>query len=349
MRYAIPLLLLLPGFASAQTKEMIEDIEQKLANHRTAKWVLGTGSPGRRVLPRAARPERRRRAAADAPRHQRRGAGAQVPRCPLLNTNKEKHAAFVLKCYDPKTGAFAEPGGKPDVAITSIGVMAAMELGIPKEKFAKAMDYLKENAKTFEEVRIGAAAVEAWGVKDCPFELETWVKIAATELGGRNRPERRPDGRASIGSCRMALRLAAGLEKRLDRMPALVAHQAGQRADGGWGKKGEKASDIESTYRVMRALHAAQGEAEGREEAAGVHRLAPQQGRRVRHQARRQVEHERRVLRDHRHEVAGRDGEEVTAGRAGSVSDRPRRSLHVRLACSHVALRFAPAAPSGPG
>ena len=29
---------------------------------------------------------------------------------------------------------------------------------------------------------------------------------------------------------------------------------AGQRDDGGWGKKGEKSSDIESTYRVMRAL-----------------------------------------------------------------------------------------------
>ena len=84
----------------------------------------------------------------------------------------------MLKCYDPKTGGFAEPGGKPDVTITSIGVMAAMELGIPKEKFAKAMDYLKENAKTFEDVRIGAAAVEAWGVKDCPFKFDEWMKIA---------------------------------------------------------------------------------------------------------------------------------------------------------------------------
>lgn len=28
----------------------------------------------------------------------------------------------------------------------------------------------------------------------------------------------------------------------------------GQREDGGWGKKGEKVSDIETTYRVMRTL-----------------------------------------------------------------------------------------------
>src|SRR5262245_37624347 len=33
--------------------------------------------------------------------------GAEIP-------NKDKHAAFVLKCYDPKTGTFAEPGGKAD-------------------------------------------------------------------------------------------------------------------------------------------------------------------------------------------------------------------------------------------
>src|SRR5581483_4013861 len=105
--------------------------------------------------------------------------GAEIP-------NKEKHAAFVLKCYDPKTGAFAEPGGKADVASTSIGVMAAAELGIPHEKYAKAMDYLKENAKTFEEVRIGAAAVEAWGVKDCPFDLKPWFEIAAKEFMGKS-------------------------------------------------------------------------------------------------------------------------------------------------------------------
>ena len=49
------------------------------------------------------------------------------------------------KCYDPRP-AFAEPGGKPDVATTSTGIMVAAGLGVPKEKFAKAMDYLKENA-----------------------------------------------------------------------------------------------------------------------------------------------------------------------------------------------------------
>ena len=105
----------------------------------------------------------------------------------------------MLSCYDPKTGAFAEPGGKPDVTITSIGVMAAAELGIPHEKYAKAMDYLKENAKTFEEVRIGAAAVEAWGVKDCPFKLDEWFEIARKEFAERNGEPAGDGGARAIG------------------------------------------------------------------------------------------------------------------------------------------------------
>lgn len=164
----------------------------------------------------------------------------------------EKTAKFVLSCYDPKTGAFAEPGGKPDVTITSIGVMAAAELGIPKEEYAKAMDYLKANAKTFEEVRIGAAAVEAWGAKDCPFDLKPWFTIAdkdGTESVENFNPR---DYARGIGShAAFSLRLGRPIPG-----PAAVAQalRDGQRDDGGWGKKAEKSSDIETTYRVMRAL-----------------------------------------------------------------------------------------------
>src|SRR5687767_11400425 len=157
MRFAIPLLLLFPGITFAQTKEMVEAVERKLAKQRTAKWVLEQEAPdgGFYLAPRDPKSD-------SEPRPMLRATNGAVRALkylgfPLLNTERQKHAAFVLKCYDPKTGAFAEPGGKPDVAITSIGVMAATELGIRKEKFAKAMDYLKENAKTFEEVRIAAA------------------------------------------------------------------------------------------------------------------------------------------------------------------------------------------------
>jgi hypothetical protein len=172
--------------------------------------------------------------------------GAEIP-------NKEKHAAFVLKCFDPKTGAFAEPGGKPDVSITSIGVMVAMELNTPKEKFAKAMDYLKENAKTFEEVRIGAAAVEAWGVKDCPFKLDDWVAVADKEAKTKLGDVKDGGARVSGSLAAMILRLGGKIPENNLGVIALIL-VSGQRDDGAWSKQGEKTSDIESTYRVMRAL-----------------------------------------------------------------------------------------------
>jgi len=163
--------------------------------------------------------------------------------------NADKHEAFVLECFDAKTGGFAEPGGKPDVAITSVGVMAAMELEIPKKKFAKAMDYLKENAKTFEEVRIGAAAVEAWGVKDCPFKVDTWVKVAEEFVASPNVKE--DQARAAASATALIARLGEPLPLNFTLAPTIMA--AGQRKDGGWGQA-EGDSDIASTYRVMRAF-----------------------------------------------------------------------------------------------
>ena len=253
MRSAIPLLLLFPTISFAQTKEMVESVERKLAKQRTAKWVLEQEAPdgGFYLAPQDPKSDA-------APRPLLRATNGAVRALkylgfPLLNTEREKHAAFVLKCYDPKTGAFAEPGGKPDVAISSIGVMAAMELGIPKEKFAKAMDYLKENAKTFEEVRIAAAAVEAWGVKDCPFDLKPWMEIVAKDVGGKL-PPIQSGGARVLGSV-TAFTLRLGIQQPSDTPPEKLAAamSGGQLADGGWAREGAKDSDMESTYRVMRA------------------------------------------------------------------------------------------------
>jgi prenyltransferase beta subunit len=169
--------------------------------------------------------------------------------------NMKETAAFVMSCYDPKTGGFADgPGGKPDVAVTSIGVMAAVELEVPKEKFAKAMDYLKENAKTFEDVRIGAAAVEAWGVKECPFDVNPWWDMVDKELK-RKLPNLDKGGARILGSA-VAFAYRLGLHKQNDSKPGEVAEalNRGQLADGGWCKENEPASDMETTYRVMRAL-----------------------------------------------------------------------------------------------
>jgi hypothetical protein len=228
MRLAIAFLLLAPSVAVAQPGD-------------TVKWVLARESPGGgfALSEKDAKPGLR---ATNGATRALRYLGTTVP-------NKDKHAAFVLSCFDPATGAFAEPGGKPDVTITAVGVMAAAELGVPKEKYAKAMDYLKANTKTFEEMRIGAAAAEAWGVKDCPFDLDPWVK-AADEVLDKEQTTARDHGSAVA----FKLRLGREMPKaKRDLSAALLGFAQGD--DGGWKKAGEKGSDIESTYRVMRAFH----------------------------------------------------------------------------------------------
>jgi hypothetical protein len=113
------------------------------------------------------------------------------------------------------------------------------------------MDYLKENAKTFEEVRIGAAAVEAWGVKDCPFNLDGWFEIAKKQGDMPGSPPK--DGGARETGSLVAMYLRLGRE--LPPNDAKRVFAEGQRDDGGWGEKGARASDIGSTYRVMRAMY----------------------------------------------------------------------------------------------
>jgi hypothetical protein len=168
----------------------------------------------------------------------------------------DKLRAFVLRCYDPDTGGFAEePGGKQTVPATAVGVITAVEVGVPKAEVRKAMDYLRDNAKTWEEVRIGAAAVEAWGPADCPFDLLPWFKVWERELLASNRLP--TPGSTDNGSARTTGSLAA-FELRLGRPKADYYRgklPATQWAVGGWGVGEGKPCDLESTYRVMRALH----------------------------------------------------------------------------------------------
>jgi prenyltransferase beta subunit len=171
----------------------------------------------------------------------------------LLNgevTQKPKVVAFVQSCYDANSGAFAEPGGKPDVTITSIGIMAAVELGIPEDKFPKAVEYLRANAKSFEDVRIAAAGLES--LKKKPDWLDSWIKIADGQLNNDG-TSGKGDGLARDSASVIAMRLRLGYPVA-NKSRVVEAIKNGQRADGGWGKAGEKASDAETSYRVMRAL-----------------------------------------------------------------------------------------------
>lgn len=240
----LSILVFAPSFSFAQTKEIEDAIQSKLG---ALKYVFAQEHPGGGFKPYddgtiGLQPT-------SAAIRSIKYLGGKVP-------NPQKHAAFVMACYDPQTGGFANtPGGKTDVFITSVGIMAAVELDVPKKKYSKALTYLKDNAKSFEDVRIGAAAVEAWGVKDCPFDLKPWLAVADNEIG--------PDGTAgkedgiardTASVVAMKLRLGQTQKDLVNGKKVNDFLQRGQRSDGGYGTAGAKGSDLGSTYRVMRAF-----------------------------------------------------------------------------------------------
>src|SRR5438067_603358 len=48
--------------------------------------------------------------------------------------DRSRAANFIKSCFDKSTGGFADaPGGKPDVALTAVGLMAVVELKMPLE------------------------------------------------------------------------------------------------------------------------------------------------------------------------------------------------------------------------
>ncbi len=166
-------------------------------------------------------------------------------------TEIEKLRKFVLSCYDKESGAFAEPGGKPDVTITSIGIIVACEVGVARKDFPEALGYVLARHKNFEEVRIVAAAVEAWGSENLHLgQLRDFIKAEHEIAAG--------DARVNASELVTWLRLKSAdrykdwVVERLDKLGKTLAPN--QRTDGGWGKLGEKTSDIESTYRVVRAF-----------------------------------------------------------------------------------------------
>src|SRR5262249_43426462 len=87
-------------------------------------------------------------------------------------TVKDPCGHYVERCFDRDGGGFADhPGAKPDVATTAIGIMAAVELKMPLDDYrASAVKYLSGQVKTFEDIRIAAAAFEA--IKERPPQAD---------------------------------------------------------------------------------------------------------------------------------------------------------------------------------
>ncbi len=158
---------------------------------------------------------------------------------------------FVKSCFDPATGGFSQsPGGKPDVHTTAVGLMAAAELFVASDDMVRnAVGYLGENVKTFPDVRIAVAGLEA--VKARPPKLQAWTDIVNE---GRHDDGTWGEGanKAFETGGRVVALLRMGVE--LDHRAAmLTAIKDGQRPDGAWST-GDGPSDLSATYRVMRGL-----------------------------------------------------------------------------------------------
>jgi prenyltransferase beta subunit len=168
---------------------------------------------------------------------------------------RKDHAAFVRSCFAEGEGGFSQtPKGKVDVASTAIGLMAAAELGIDsKELISKSVEYLVKNAKTFEERRIAAAGFEA--VKQFPEVTKEWiVELRKTANPDGSYGEGPTKGRSTGGAIAFILRLNGELSPE-ERKAAVSTLQSAQQADGAFIGADGKTTDLEATYRIMRAFY----------------------------------------------------------------------------------------------
>jgi prenyltransferase beta subunit len=166
--------------------------------------------------------------------------------------DKMQAAQFVRKCFDARSGGFADqPGGKPDVILTAVGLIAVGKLDLQAPDVVDAaVKYLANHAKSFEEIRMAAAGLEA--VPKRSSKNEQWLgELAKLRNADGTFGKGQGQVRATGSAAAAILRLGGMLEHR-DRV--LQVLQNGQRPDGGYGKEDAAGSDLETSYRVVRSL-----------------------------------------------------------------------------------------------
>jgi poly(3-hydroxybutyrate) depolymerase/prenyltransferase beta subunit len=160
---------------------------------------------------------------------------------------------FIKSCFNPDSGGFSQtPGGKPDVATTASGLMAVAEMKIADDATVNgAIKYLTENAKSFEELRIAVAGLEA--VNKTSPAFSRWTSLVREDRNddgtfGSGAGKARDTGGKAVALLRMGV--------PLDKKEAVVGFlRSAQNSDGAWSKaEGGAGSDLESTYRIMRAF-----------------------------------------------------------------------------------------------
>lgn len=160
---------------------------------------------------------------------------------------------FVLACHDTKSGGFADtPGGTPDVVVTAVGLMALVELKIPTDKFeGPAIAFMTGQAKQFEQIRMTAAGLEAIG--KASDKNDGWLKDLAAKQNPDGTYGTGPGLVRETGSVVACILRLGGKVK--DRDAILQALDNGQGRDGGFAAADKKASELETSYRVLRTYH----------------------------------------------------------------------------------------------
>ena len=169
----------------------------------------------------------------------------------------EKDILFVASCVDA-SGAFVDrPNEKATATLASVGLLLASDLLMHQNpEYVKLIEFNKRfvlnNAKSFEEIRMGAAVFDGLGV--VPSRKNDWVRqIRATqsEEGGYG-----PSGsrlRDTGGVIAALLRLKEPLAKQ-ERQALIEFLLMGQGKDGGFGVTESAPSELDSSYRIGRAL-----------------------------------------------------------------------------------------------
>ncbi len=163
---------------------------------------------------------------------------------------------YVLRLRGPGGGMVAKPNDttiRPSVAATALGIMALVELKKKPGFMAAQIDYLLDYAKTPEDIRMAAAALEsAYGTAHKISKAAQWIAEV--------KKAQNPDGTFGNGNLQ-AFETASHivtllrLGVKIDNPEAIVkVLKDGQREDGGWSRDGGN-SDLAATYRVMRAFH----------------------------------------------------------------------------------------------
>ena len=161
---------------------------------------------------------------------------------------------YVLSCRDENGGFADTPGGKLDVILTAIGLIALVELGVPTAPYEKdSIAYMTTNARKFEEVRMAAAGLEAIcqrSTKSAAWVEELTKRQNSDGTFGKAKALPRETG----GAVACLLRLGVKVERPV-AMAIARALDEGQNTDGGFGHAEAKTSDLETSYRVVRTYY----------------------------------------------------------------------------------------------